>query len=141
MFEFCARLVIAGLLAFMAGAVPGMDFTATLKIVAVVVAVGAFGYELERRKTNGFTVTMYHELFHVWSRLHPAKSEQAYKLIGFESIGWNNLMLPAGLAARSRGERRRGSAGYRSDAGDAGSRRRHRRADRHRHPPRRACNA
>lgn len=50
MFEFCARLVIAGVLAFAAGAIPGMDFLATMKVVAVVAAVGAFGYELERRK-------------------------------------------------------------------------------------------
>lgn len=56
--------------------------------------------ELKRAKTNGFTVTMYHELFHVWSRLHPEKSAQAYRLIGFESLGWDKLQMPPGLAAR-----------------------------------------
>lgn len=49
MFEFCTRLVIAGALAFAAGAIPGMDFAATAKIAVAVAAVGAFGYELERR--------------------------------------------------------------------------------------------
>jgi GGDEF domain-containing protein len=50
MFELCGRLVIAGLLAFAAGAVPSMDFTVTLKVAVAVAALGAFGYELERRK-------------------------------------------------------------------------------------------
>ncbi len=57
--------------------------------------------ELGRRKTNPFTTTMYHELFHVWSRLNPAKSDLAYQLIGFEDIGYNNLRLPEALAARA----------------------------------------
>jgi hypothetical protein len=57
--------------------------------------------ELGRRKTNPFTTTMYHELFHVWSRLNPSKSALAYKLIGFESIGYANLALPKGLADRA----------------------------------------
>lgn len=56
--------------------------------------------ELARRKTTPFTTTMYHELFHVWSRINPAKSDQAYRLIGFEGIGYENLRLPPGLAAR-----------------------------------------
>lgn len=56
--------------------------------------------ELEARKTNAFTTTMYHELFHVWSRLNPAKSKQTYRLIGFEGIGLKNVQVPAGLAER-----------------------------------------
>jgi len=57
--------------------------------------------ELGRRKTNPFTTTMYHELFHVWSRLNPAKSDRTYQLIGFEGIGYENLNIPPGLAARA----------------------------------------
>jgi len=57
--------------------------------------------ELGRRKTNPFTTTMYHELFHVWSRLNPAKSDRAYQLIGFEGLGYENLILPPGIAARA----------------------------------------
>jgi hypothetical protein len=56
--------------------------------------------ELGRRKTNPFTTTMYHELFHVWSRLNPAKSDRTYQLIGFEDIGYQNLILPPALAAQ-----------------------------------------
>ncbi len=57
--------------------------------------------ELGRRKTNPFSTTMYHELFHVWSRLNPAKSDRSYKLIGFEGLGYENLILPPGLAERA----------------------------------------
>ncbi len=57
--------------------------------------------ELGRRKTNPFTTTMYHELFHVWSRLNPAKSDLTYQLIGFEDVGFKNLLLPPGIAARA----------------------------------------
>ncbi|MBC7774632.1 MAG: hypothetical protein H7246_04275 [Phycisphaerae bacterium] len=57
--------------------------------------------ELGKRNTNAFTTTMYHELFHVWSRLNPAKSDRSYQLIGFEGIGYDNLRLPPGLAART----------------------------------------
>ncbi len=56
--------------------------------------------ELEARKTNAFTTTIYHELFHVWSRLNPAKSRQLYQLIGFEGIGLQKLKIPARLAER-----------------------------------------
>lgn len=44
--------------------------------------------------------TIYHELFHVYSRLNPEKRRQLYKLIGFEDIGLQNLEMPEGLAAR-----------------------------------------
>ncbi len=43
---------------------------------------------------------MYHELSHVWSRLNPKQSDQVYKLIGFEGIGYQNLLIPSGLAER-----------------------------------------
>lgn len=56
--------------------------------------------ELAARKTNPFSTTMYHELFHVYSRLHPAKRIQLYKLIGFEEIGLAKLRLPDALAQR-----------------------------------------
>lgn len=57
--------------------------------------------ELGKRKTNPFSTTMYHELFHVWSRLNPSKSDQAYRLIGFEGLGFENLRVPPSLAARA----------------------------------------
>ena len=44
--------------------------------------------------------TMYHELFHVYSRLHPDKRVRLYKLIGFEPVGLKNLRLPEALQAR-----------------------------------------
>ena len=47
-----------------------------------------------------FTTTMYHELFHVFSRLNPEKRARLYKLIGFETIGLHQLRLPEQLAAR-----------------------------------------
>lgn len=47
-----------------------------------------------------FTSTMYHELFHVYSRLNPGKRTQLYKLIGFETIGLENIRMPEALAAR-----------------------------------------
>ena len=56
--------------------------------------------ELEARKTNPFTTTMYHELFHVYSRLNPAKSAELYRLIGFEFIGFDKLNMPPALAER-----------------------------------------
>ncbi|MBV6442872.1 MAG: hypothetical protein EPGJADBJ_04598 [Saprospiraceae bacterium] len=56
--------------------------------------------ELEAKKTNAFTNTMYHELFHIYSRLNPAKRAKLYHLIGFEHIGFDKLMLPPALAER-----------------------------------------
>lgn len=47
-----------------------------------------------------FTSTMYHELFHVYSRLNPGKRAQLYRLIGFETIGLENIRMPEALAAR-----------------------------------------
>lgn len=56
--------------------------------------------ELAAGKTNPFTTTMFHELFHVYSRLNPEKRAKLYKLIGFEDIGLNKLRMPDALAAR-----------------------------------------
>lgn len=56
--------------------------------------------EMAAANTNSFLGTLFHELSHVYSRLNPEKSKQLYKLIGFESIGLNNLMLPPALAER-----------------------------------------
>ena len=56
--------------------------------------------ELEAAKNNPFTTTLFHELFHVYSRLNPAKSAQFYKLIGFTGIGLDRLRLPSTLAER-----------------------------------------
>jgi hypothetical protein len=44
-----------------------------------------------------FTATMYHEVFHVYSRLHPEKRKQLYRLIGFEDVGYDNLEIPQPL--------------------------------------------
>ncbi len=47
-----------------------------------------------------FTSTMYHELFHVYSRQHPEKRTLLYRLIGFEHLGLEHLNMPDALAAR-----------------------------------------
>jgi hypothetical protein len=56
--------------------------------------------ELASKKRDNFTMTMYHELFHVYSRLHPEKRRQLYQLIGFEHIGVAQLDIPKGLSER-----------------------------------------
>lgn len=56
--------------------------------------------ELESRKTNPFTTTVFHEVFHVISRIRPAKSAELYRLIGFQGIGLDKLHLPDALAER-----------------------------------------
>lgn len=56
--------------------------------------------ELARKKTTPFTITMFHELSHVWSRLNHKQSDKAYQLIGFEGIGYENLSIPTGLLER-----------------------------------------
>lgn len=55
---------------------------------------------LRARNKSAFSSTMYHELFHVYSRLNPEKRKALYRLIGFESIGLDNLRLPEKLASR-----------------------------------------
>lgn len=56
--------------------------------------------ELKSRKSNPFLTTLFHELFHVYSRLKPQKSAKLYQLIGFEAIGFDNLTVPEGLRER-----------------------------------------
>lgn len=56
--------------------------------------------ELESRDHAGFLSTMYHELFHVYSRLHPVARKALYGLIGFESIGYQQLAMPESLSSR-----------------------------------------
>ncbi len=55
---------------------------------------------LRARNRTAFSSTMYHELFHVYSRLNPDKRTALYRLIGFESVGLPNLHLPEPLASR-----------------------------------------
>lgn len=62
----------------------------------IVVPADVLSPEMRRQ----FTSTMYHELFHVYSRLNPAKRARLYRLIGFETIGLEHLRLPDALAAR-----------------------------------------
>jgi hypothetical protein len=56
--------------------------------------------ELKKKNRKDFLYTMYHELFHVYSRLNPAKSKILYQLIGFESFGFENLIFPEELGKR-----------------------------------------
>lgn len=55
---------------------------------------------LRTRNKAAFKSTMIHEIFHVYSRLNPKKSAELYKIIGFESIGYDNLELHPWLANR-----------------------------------------
>lgn len=55
---------------------------------------------LNRRDKSAFTSTMYHEIFHIYSRLHPEKRQALYSLIGFTNIGLDHLMLPSPLDER-----------------------------------------
>ncbi|TNE57546.1 MAG: hypothetical protein EP344_11030 [Bacteroidetes bacterium] len=55
---------------------------------------------LQNNVRGAFASTMYHELFHVYSRLNPEKRRQLYRLIGFESIGMEHLKMPKALAER-----------------------------------------
>jgi hypothetical protein len=56
--------------------------------------------ELQSAKTNPFLTTMFHETFHVYSRLNPAKRVQLYHLIGFNPVGLTKLNMPATLRER-----------------------------------------
>lgn len=49
---------------------------------------------------EGFVSTMFHETFHVYSRLNPEKRRQLYQLIGFSDIGYENLEMPQALRER-----------------------------------------
>lgn len=56
--------------------------------------------ELASRKKDNFINTISHEVFHIYSRYHPEKRRELYRMIGFESIGLSNLELPPALARR-----------------------------------------
>ena len=56
--------------------------------------------ELISKNVESFTTTMFHELFHVYSRLNPEKSRALYQSIGFEPVGLGNLVLPESLKER-----------------------------------------
>lgn len=49
---------------------------------------------------DAFKTTLCHELFHVYSRLHPEKRRALYQRIGFSGIGYDRLELPPLLAER-----------------------------------------
>jgi hypothetical protein len=55
---------------------------------------------LHAKMRQAFLSTMYHEMFHVYSRLNPEKRKRLYRLIGFEAIGLDRLELPDSLALR-----------------------------------------
>lgn len=55
---------------------------------------------LESRSKPAFKSTMFHELFHVYSRLNPGKRTELYQLIGFTSLGYDQLELPKKLSER-----------------------------------------
>lgn len=55
---------------------------------------------LQLRRRHDFLNTLYHELFHVYSRFQPVKRARLYRRIGFEAIGLERLRLPPALAER-----------------------------------------
>lgn len=54
----------------------------------------------EEKDKSAFLSTMYHEVFHIYSRLHPEKKLQLYALIGFQPVGLENLLFPSPLNER-----------------------------------------
>jgi len=58
-------------------------------------------FVLSIKNKNAFMGTMFHELFHIYSRYNPEKRKQLYKLIGFENIGnFAQLDMPDSLQKR-----------------------------------------
>jgi hypothetical protein len=55
--------------------------------------------ELDARNRTEFLATMYHELFHVISRLDHSRRNELYQLIGFQSAG-KSLQVPENLKNR-----------------------------------------
>lgn len=56
---------------------------------------------LQQPNYEGFLEVMFHELFHIYSRLNPEKRAKLYELIGFEDIGsTRNLVMQNDLAER-----------------------------------------
>ncbi|MFN4080656.1 MAG: hypothetical protein ACK4NS_07120 [Saprospiraceae bacterium] len=43
---------------------------------------------------HDFVATMFHELFHVWSRYNPERRGELYRLIGFETLPYDRLLMP-----------------------------------------------
>lgn len=43
---------------------------------------------------HDFVATMFHELFHVWSRYNPERRNELYRLIGFETLPYDRLLMP-----------------------------------------------
>ncbi|NET32490.1 MAG: hypothetical protein F6K19_10835 [Cyanothece sp. SIO1E1] len=58
--------------------------------------------ELYSGNEDGLYDVMLHELFHIWSRLHPAKQKQLYSLIGFRKLPVATRELEMNGALRSR---------------------------------------
>ena len=56
--------------------------------------------ELASRKKDNFINTISHEVFHIYSRYNPEKRRELYRMIGFETLGLNNVLLPPALARR-----------------------------------------
>lgn len=53
------------------------------------------GKQIQHGGTSNLTEVMLHELFHVWSRYHPAKRDKLYNLLGFqrlESLGYSDFL-------------------------------------------------
>ncbi len=55
---------------------------------------------LQLRRRQDFLNTLFHELFHLYSRSHPSKRIRLYRRIGFEPIGLERLEIPPLLAER-----------------------------------------
>lgn len=55
---------------------------------------------LKKRNRQVFTETMYHELFHVYSRLNPKKRAELYALIGFHYLPEGKLQMSDSLRSR-----------------------------------------
>ncbi len=58
--------------------------------------------ELYSGNEDGLYRVMLHELFHIWSRLHPQKRQALYALIGFDKlpVGINELQMEESLRQR-----------------------------------------
>ncbi len=59
-------------------------------------------HELYSDNEDGLYDVMLHELFHIWSRLHPEKQKQLYSLIGFRKLPVETRDLEMNDALRSR---------------------------------------
>jgi GGDEF domain-containing protein len=99
MFELCARLVLAGVLTFVAGAVPLLDFQLSIKVAIAVAVVGAFGYQLERRGLRKPSVS---GLIAVADAFAIATLVGHHKVLG--SLGFL-VLAPIGYAALAHGAR------------------------------------